>query len=185
LKPYIYIMAMDSVKGSVLEQMINELAILFPFDLKIIHNVEYPIYAFEPKRNQFYANKILAKLCAMVPDDAEKLLGVTEVDLCTPVLSFIFGGAQLDGKVAIVSAHRLKQKFYNLPDDDELLFARLVKESVHELGHSFGLIHCCDFNCAMFFSNSVLSIDVKDKILCKNCREYFDLKIRKESYEHG
>ena len=72
------------------------------------------------------------------------ILGVTDVDLAIPMLSFLFGQAQLDGRVAVVSLCRLHQEFYGLPADRGLLRERTVKEVLHELGHTFGLAHCSD-----------------------------------------
>ena len=44
-----------------------------------------------------------------------RLLGVTERDLFVPVLSFVYGQAQLGGRVAVVSLARLRPEFHGLP----------------------------------------------------------------------
>ena len=100
----------------------------------------------------------------------ERTLGVTAVDLFVPVLSFVFGEAQLGGKAALVSICRLQQEFYGLPPDDEMLTGRLLKEAVHELGHTYGLRHCDDWQCAMSSSHAVEKIDAKTPELCTRCR---------------
>ena len=77
-----------------------------------------------------------------------RVLGVTDVDLAIPMLSFLFGQAQFDGPVAVVSLCRLHQEFYGLPRRRRLLRERTVKEVLHELGHTFGLVHCAEPTCA-------------------------------------
>ena len=98
-----------------------------------------------------------------------RLLGVTDRDLYIPILTFVFGEAQMGGSSAIVSYHRLRQEFYGLPPDLDLLANRLLIESVHELGHTLRLTHCDDFRCAMASSHAVEWIDIKDSGFCEDC----------------
>ena len=125
-----------------------------------------PAFAYDAKRHQFYSTAIL-KALALLP---ERTLGVTAVDLFVPVLSFVFGEAQLGGRAALVSVCRLRQEFYGLPADDRAVTDRLLKEAVHELGHTYGLRHCEDWQCAMSSSHAVERIDVKMAELCSRCR---------------
>ena len=69
----------------------------------------------------------------------------------------------------MVSAHRLRQEFYGLPTDPELLHERLLKEALHELGHTYGLRHCPDYTCVMSSSNGVERIDLKSAEFCPTC----------------
>ncbi len=98
-----------------------------------------------------------------------RLLGVTEFDLYIPILTFVFGEAQLGGSAAVVSYHRLMQEFYGLPADLDLLANRLLIEAVHELGHTLRLTHCHDYQCAMAPSHAVEWIDIKDSGFCEEC----------------
>jgi predicted Zn-dependent protease len=100
----------------------------------------------------------------------EILVGVTDVDLYIPILSFVFGEAQLGGHIAVVSYHRLHQQFYGLPRDDSLLRERLVKEAIHEAGHTRGLTHCDDYDCVMAASHAVEWLDLKGAGFCASCR---------------
>jgi archaemetzincin len=50
---------------------------------------------------------------------------------------------------------------------------RLGKECVHELGHVFGLLHCADPQCVMARSASIVHVDVKRAVLCRECRSRF------------
>ena len=98
-------------------------------------------------------------------------LGVTCVDLYVPILTFVFGEAEVGGARAVVSFHRLRQEFYGLPGNPELERERLLKEAVHELGHTLELTHCDDYRCAMAPSHSVEWIDLKESVFCPDCRE--------------
>jgi archaemetzincin len=177
---YLYIKTVGSVRRTVAEHVAHKLAAIFPFEIKIAEERHYPLAAFEPRRNQYYAKKIIENLLCDIPADCEKLLGITDVDLCTPVLQFVFGEAQLDGRVAVVSCTRLRQEFHQLPADETIFLERLIKECVHELGHCYGLYHCSNTQCAMFFSGTIFTIDSKRGNFCQQCRHFLDEKIGRE-----
>jgi archaemetzincin len=129
-----------------------------------------PSFAYDASRGQYLAAALLARLhgCAR-PETV--VLGVASVDLFLPVLTFVFGEAEMPGRAAVFSIHRLREEFYGLPPDAGLLAARAVKEMLHELGHTFGLAHCPDYACAMKSSHSVEAVDIKGDVLCRACRE--------------
>ena len=127
--------------------------------------------AFDYKRLQYNSSNILVQAISSPPGDAAKILCIVEVDLFIPVLTFVFGEAQLRGIGSIVSLHRLNNKFYGLPFDENLLSLRLVKEAVHELGHNFGLVHCSNPRCVMRSSTYVEDIDQKSDQMCSVCTE--------------
>jgi archaemetzincin len=106
----------------------------------------------------------------MAPQINGKILMLTELDIYVPVLTFLFGEAQLNGKISIVSVCRLHEEFYSGITNNELLFERTEKEVLHELGHNYGLIHCRDWDCVMHSSNSVEEVDIKGHTYCNNCR---------------
>ena len=152
-----------------LEQLANSLAQRFrtpcsirpaPFDIT---------FSEDPARRQFYSTAILQKL-ESVAAPSSRILGVTSCDLYVPVLTFVFGEAQLEGRCAVVSTARLRQETYGLPKDDNLLRDRLLKEAVHELGHTFGLRHCSDWRCVMTSSHAAEWLDVKTADFCPSCR---------------
>ena len=128
-------------------------------------------FAFNPMRRQYHSTEILKKILQRPQGDTWKVLGVTEMDLYIPVLTFVFGEAQLADGGAVVSAHRLRQEFYGMPTDPELLHERLLKEALHELGHTYGLRHCPDYTCVMSASNGVERIDLKNAEFCPTCAQ--------------
>jgi archaemetzincin len=126
-----------------------------------------PLSAFDPARRQYSAPVVLKTLLETTPD--QKLLAITCVDLFIPMLSFVYGQAQLGGNVAVVSLARLRQEFYGLPGNAALLAGRARKEAVHETGHLFGLVHCEQPDCAMRLSTNVRQLDLKGDALCPGC----------------
>ena len=132
-----------------------------------------PASAFHPERRQYHSSDILRRMQSHVGDPCCRLLGVCDVDLYIPILTFVFGEAQTSGPCAVVSASRLRQELYSLPPDQDLLRQRLLKESIHEIGHTCGLTHCGNYQCAMASSHAVEWIDLKESSLCSACAGRF------------
>jgi archaemetzincin len=128
-----------------------------------------PAFALHVERQQYHSSELLASMQQYISSNTWRLLGVTQLDLYIPILTFVFGEAQLGGASAIVSYHRLQQQFYRLPHDVDLLANRLLIESVHELGHTLRLTHCHDYQCAMAPAHAVEWIDIKDSGFCEDC----------------
>jgi archaemetzincin len=137
---------------------------------------ERPPDTFDVRRQQHASRPLLEWLIARVPEPDARLLGITDVDLFIPVLTFVFGEAQLGGRAAIVSTARLRE-----PPSEPLIRARLIKESVHEVGHTFGLVHCVSHGCAMARSPALAAVDVKNDRLCDDCRSRYR-ELREHSY---
>ena len=129
-----------------------------------------PEFAFHGERQQYHSSEILRRMQSFLTADSWRMLGVGVVDLYIPILTFVFGEAQMGGPCAVLSAHRLRQEFYGLPSDDELFRQRLLKEAVHEVGHTLNLTHCDGYRCVMASSHAVEWIDLKDSELCGACR---------------
>lgn len=128
--------------------------------------------AFDPLRQQYNSSYLLRSLLALPLADADKVLGIADVDLFIPILTFVFGEAQLDGPGAIVSLHRLNNTFYGMPEKKALLVQSFVKESIHELGHTFGLLHCSSPGCVLNASTYVEDIDQKSDTFCPQCQKH-------------
>ena len=130
-----------------------------------------PQDGYNAARRQYHSTQLLQRLHDMGRSSCGKILGVTEVDLFIPIFTFVFGEAQVGGKAALMSAHRLRQQFYGLPDDRKLLYTRAEKEATHELGHAYGLTHCRSYDCVMRFANSVEVVDIKSSEFCSLCSD--------------
>ena len=124
-------------------------------------------FAFDTARCQYHATAILKELAAAA--GSHRLLGITDNDLFVPILTFVFGEAQLAGPAALVSRRRLHEEFYGLPPDPAKARERVLKEAMHELGHTLGLRHCRDWTCAMASTHSVERLDLKEPRYCDAC----------------
>jgi archaemetzincin len=128
-----------------------------------------PTPTFHREREQYHSSEILFAMQRSVRPDSWRVLGITMVDLYIPILTFVFGEAQMGGSCGLVSGHRLCQQFYGLPEDQALFERRLLTESIHELGHTLQLTHCDDYACAMAPSHGVEWMDLKLTSLCQAC----------------
>src|SRR5271165_357799 len=135
-----------------------------------------PAPSYHAERQQYHSSEILQRMQALVRPQDWRLLAVADLDLYIPILKYVFGEAQLGGPCAVVSTHRLHQGFYGLNHDEDLLRQRLLKESVHELGHTLDLRHCQDYRCVMASSHSVEWIDLRESTLCGYCRSHIESK---------
>ena len=126
----------------------------------------------DPVRKQYHSTPILETLAILAPRRALKLLGITRVDLFIPILTHVYGEAQLGGKACIVSTFRLNAA--GSGPQQEVVALRVVKEAIHELGHTFSLRHCLDPACTMHYCRSPADVDRKSTELCRYCRVMLD-----------
>ena len=126
----------------------------------ILPEIPVPRNALDERRAQYRADALLGSAAAKIAGD---VVAVTTVDLYTEGLNFVFGLANAGASGAVVSIHRLAAS------DPDLFADRLVKEVVHELGHTWGLGHCEDSACVMHFSNELAETDGKGAGFCGAC----------------
>ncbi|MCS7112598.1 MAG: archaemetzincin family Zn-dependent metalloprotease [Candidatus Bathyarchaeota archaeon] len=170
MKP-IKIIPLGEVDIDLLSWLGRELRGIYDTDVFIsVCGLEPPSTAYNVRRRQYLSTLILDSLRSTCKDRDTNVLLVTELDLYVPGLNFVFGQAESPGNYAIVSLHRLRPEFYGEETDSNLLAERLLKEAVHELGHTYGLRHCLNPRCVMRFSNSILEVDAKSCRFCDTCR---------------
>jgi archaemetzincin len=165
----VYLVAIGSVPNPVLDWIEAAIGEWCPWPVRRLPPLRVPADSFDPKRGQYKSVDVMKAVSRCAPTDATRILGVTEGDLAIPTLTFVFGQAQLDGTVAVVSLARLRQEFYGLPGDDTVLRERLVKEVLHELGHTFGLTHCAESKCVMSLATHIGLVDSKEQRYCGHC----------------
>jgi len=153
-----------------LEQLAGSLARTFHSPCQIRPQQMDLAFARDERRGQYYSTAILQRLEQLAERNA-RVLAVTDCDLYVPVLTFVFGEAQLEGNCAVVSTARLHDEFYGMPPRGDVLRERMFKEAAHELGHTFGLRHCADWACVMSSSHGVELLDVKGAEFCHSCRK--------------
>jgi len=167
----IYVTFLDPAPPSWASELVRELDGIYPHPVQSLE-VEMDLRpTYSPERNQYHATLILASLLRRLPRPGARILGITGIDLFVPVLTFVFGQAQLDGPGALLSTFRLRAEFYGLPADQDRLMDRTIKEAVHELGHTFGLAHCHEPDCVMNSSTYVEEVDLKADWYCPKCEE--------------
>jgi archaemetzincin len=172
LPEFIYLAPLAFRNMDDLREMAESIEEQFEIKVKILENLGCPIFAYDPIRKQYNSNLILKMLLETAPPDALKILGITDLDLFSPIFSYVFGEAQFGGKCAVISSFRLRGR----PDGAREshcppLLNRMEKEAVHELGHTFGLSHCTDPDCVMSYSKGIQCADRKFAVFCPTCRD--------------
>ncbi|MBW1708635.1 MAG: archaemetzincin family Zn-dependent metalloprotease [Deltaproteobacteria bacterium] len=167
LRPY------GQIDLDILEVLVKELRQLFPFPIVILEACAPPDFAYDRGRQQYLAKAILNDLVKNAPQGCKRIAGLTDVDLFLPILTFVYGEAMLPGQAAVVSTYRLSGKNSENPVPFEMLAKRVVKEVVHELGHTFNLVHCDNKDCVMSFAHELDHIDKKAVRFCRYCSVLF------------
>lgn len=161
-----------SVPPAVVRELRRDLALCLDRRVSIAEDELELDPAYSPERQQYAADVLMAALletAAPVPD--QRRMGVVGEDLFLPVFTHVFGSAQYQGTVAVVSTHRLSPIWSEQPSDPRLLRLRLLKEAMHELGHTLGLVHCKVPWCVMSPSLDPDHVDLKDPAFCAPCAE--------------
>lgn len=164
MKPALAILPFRGTARAALAALIEDLALL-GFDAGLLPEADVPEDAYDRLRVQYRAEAFLGIATRVAGAAGKRVLGVTDRDLYTENLNFVFGLAESPGRAAVISLARLRQS-----TDDARRRARAVKEAVHELGHTFGLGHCPDPRCVMHFSNTLADTDRKGREFCPSCR---------------
>jgi archaemetzincin len=165
----LYLIPFHLSDEEILNPLDQNLARRFPLFTRVLRRLINIDTAFDAHRNQYHSTELLAQLIDDPPRDAARILGITSIDLFVPVLTFVFGEAQLDGIGALISTARLRNEFYGLPPDAAKYRKRIIKEAVHEMGHTYGLIHCQYPWCVMNQATYVDDVDERSGDFCENC----------------
>ena len=140
--PNITLISFGFFEQDFLEQIAKAVQAEFDFTVNIREGrIELGEY-YDPARRQYNGNTLISIVDSMTFPESNKILGLFNVDLFIPILTYIFGQAYLNGKSGIASIYRLSNERYGMPKDEQILLDRTKKEVIHELGHTFGLIHC-------------------------------------------
>lgn len=132
----------------------------------LLRNVDF---AYDARREQYHSTAILQKLAERVPDDTHKILAITAVDLFIPILTYVYGEAQLGGTACVISTCRLNDEEPTGNPGKGSFEERIVKEAIHELGHTFNLRHCPEHTCIMHYCRNIDDVDRKSDQLCRHC----------------
>ena len=169
MESLIRIVPINTIDAAVLERLALCLEERFLYDVRADRALVVPRTAVNSARQQLFLSTLTSRILRDFPEDDGLLLGITDYDLYKTSHRFIFGDADQQRRIAVVSLHRLRSEFYGEDADDNLLFQRTLKECVHELGHALGLKHCYNARCAMYYSNSIFETDNKMSYFCETC----------------
>ena len=67
---------------------------------------------FDGQRRQYNADQLLQMVEEHYASDQQKTIGLFQVDLFIPILTYIFGQAYLNGRTAVASSYRLGNERY-------------------------------------------------------------------------
>ncbi len=165
----ILISPVGDVDPAVCESVRAEIGRVFGYPTTMRPLLDDVSFAFDANRNQHHSTPILEKLDALAPADVLKILAVTRVDLFIPILTHVYGEAQLGGRASIVSLYRLGEDLSPAAGETAFL-KRVKKEAVHELGHTFKLLHCKEKTCIMHYCRKISDVDRKSGELCRYCK---------------
>ncbi|MCI0571731.1 MAG: archaemetzincin family Zn-dependent metalloprotease [Myxococcaceae bacterium] len=161
--PIIALAHMGSVDLTALDHLSDEVQDAFDREARWVTPLTLPPSAWNSSRHQFHSTTLLDVLAQVREPGWERLLGVVDVDLYVPELNFVFGEADRHRGVAVFSLARL----HTPPGHEAHFRRRAATEAIHELGHTYGLPHCRNPGCVMWFSNTLAETDQKGTRLCE------------------
>lgn len=177
-RPGIGIVPLGPVDPVILRRLKTALPKILHLPARLLNARELPSHTHHIMRLQHHSTPLLEYLNHDLPPRIFKLLGVTNADLYIPILTHVFGEAQVGGNAAVISLHRLRQDDNGWLVPPEVFWPRAIKTAVHELGHTLGLEHCRQAGCVMQFSARLDKIDQKNLGFCYYCRvllaDYFN-----------
>jgi archaemetzincin len=179
LSPHtIVISPIGEFKPELLDLIRTEIKRIYAFPTAVQFLLEDLEFAFHPNRNQYHSTPILEELARNAPADALKVLALVQVDLFIPILTHVYGEAQLGGKACMVSTIRLNEGHRSLSTQEPYL-SRIIKESIHELGHTFQLRHCQEHTCLMHYCRNEGDVDRKTDQLCRYCKVLLEDEVKR------
>ena len=153
-------------------------ALAFGFSTETATALEDLSFALDQNRQQYHSTLILEQLAARMPGHCIRILAITQVDLFIPILTHVYGEAQLGGAASIVSTYRLNEGRSAVNITDRFR-DRVVKEAIHELGHTFNLRHCPEHACIMHYCRNEEDVDRKSNELCRYCKVMVEDEIKR------
>jgi archaemetzincin len=169
-RAFLGLVALGPVDPEILRRLRTAVAKFFAIPVRVLRPRPLPEQTYHIVRSQYHSTQILENLLSDNASGAFRTLGITSVDLFIPILTFVFGEAQLNGKAAVISLFRPRGDADSTNPLLAVVLKRLIKLSIHELGHTFGLGHCREEGCLMGFSANLEKLDQKNLAFCHYCQ---------------
>ncbi len=191
----INILVLSVIGRSILRYLQKNLASIFNNNIPISKHVIVPNSFYKIEKNQYDGRKLLGFLAEnLTLKEAKDInLAIFDRDLFTGNLDHVFGLATPFPRICVISIIRLhphfekdyfqegleKRKMGKFPlsvrrltgKERTLYYARILKESLHGIGHTLGLVHCSNVLCIMSPSNLLDDIDNKGTGFCGSCMQ--------------
>jgi len=157
-----------NIPAALFTKIADSITHTFGFSTQVTPLVSDISFAYDPNRNQYNSTEILDQLSSFLPENMNKIFAITDVDLFIPILTYVYGEAQLGGIAAILSVQRLMPTTPSA-NAEKVMYERICKEAIHEIGHTFNLRHCEDPACIMHYCRGIEDVDRKTDQLCRYC----------------
>jgi archaemetzincin len=172
------VMRLGGVGEAVLNIVAANLQEILHLPVDILPARQAPEFAYNDRRKQYHAALILKQLAESRRPHL-RILGLVSVDLFIPVLTHVFGEAQMGGRAAVVSLYRLRQKEEGSRVPLDIFYERAVKVALHEVAHTFDLVHCSQAECIMKLSSALDDLDELPLFFCEYCEAFLEEAYRR------
>ena len=165
----INITTMGNVKKSDVDLVSNEITKFYDANVILLPKIDLIKNSKVSGINKYDAIKILNTIEEKYPNTQHKVLLLTNYNICTDrTLNGvthknwgIFGMAKLGKKPCVVSTHNMGKNHKD----------RLIKVSIHEIGHTLGVPHCKNTKCVMTDAKGKGStVDNATIWMCEGCK---------------
>ena len=191
----INILVLNDIGRSILRYLQKNLAPVFNNNISVSKHVIVPASFYKIEKKQYDGRKLLGFLAEnLTLKEAKNInLAIFDRDLFTGNLDHVFGLASPFPRICVISIIRLhphfdedyfqerlkKRKMGKFPlsvrrltgKERTLYYERILKESLHGIGHTMGLVHCGNSLCIMSPSNLLEDIDNKEIRFCRSCTQ--------------
>lgn len=168
--PAIALTKIGRVPQTALRVIAANIQALLEIPVEMLPELAIPEEAFQCQRCQYDAGLVLKHLARFSFPQYARVLAITDLDLCTPILTFVFGLSELGLRLAVVSDFRLKYMEDGIVAEEGTYYERLAKVALHEIAHTFSLYHCETPKCLMRYSHGLSHLDELDIFFCERCR---------------
>ena len=163
----IYIQPLGNVSDELISTIKSNVEKFYGYTCKIKTQVSFSKELLADSKTRYEASRILNKF-----KSKENILIITDKDIACKSGKIkewgVFGLGVRPGSTCIISTFRMKANVTKA-----MLYERVTKVSIHELGHNLGIPHCTsDRKCLMNDANGTIKqVDQEGLYICRKCFE--------------